>query len=79
MATSCVVSTMSHSHDTDDVSYRELVAADSTSNNVEEIVTDLVRIVLFQKVKPSLKVNREWFTQVGEGVAIRLVVPFQGC
>ena len=46
---------MRYSHDTDDVTYRELVAADSTSNNVEEIVANLVSVVLFQKIKPSLK------------------------
>ena len=50
---------MTNSHDTDDVTYRELVAADSTSNDVKEIVTDLVSVVLFKEVKPSLKVNRE--------------------
>lgn len=42
------------SHDTNDVTRRELVATHSATNNVEEIVADLIGIILFKKLHLTL-------------------------
>ena len=42
------------SHDAYDVARRELVATDSTTNDVEEIVADLVHIILLKELHFTL-------------------------
>ena len=42
------------SHDTDDVTRRELVATHGTTNNVEEIIADLVHVILLKELHSTL-------------------------
>ena len=43
------------SHDADDVARRKLVATHRTTNNVEEIVADLIDIILLKKLHFALR------------------------
>ena len=54
------------SHDANDVARRELVATDSTTNNVEEIVADLVHIILLEELYFTLYKYDEHVIRVGE-------------
>jgi hypothetical protein len=42
------------SHDADDVTRRELVAAHCTTHDVEEIVADLIGVILLKKLHFTL-------------------------